>query len=60
MLADIHAKDTDRAAGRARHAVDHAQSRRFAGAVGAQKPEADMPRNLEIEMVDGQPFAEFF
>lgn len=58
MLVDIHAKDPDRAAGRAGYPVDHAQSRRLARSIRSQKTEASLRGNLQVQSIYNQPFTE--
>src|SRR5262249_30791341 len=52
------AEDLDRAGGRPRDAVDHAQRGRLARAVRAEQPEADAGRHVEVEVAHGDARAE--
>ena len=60
MLINIHAEDPNRAAGRARDAVDHAQGRCLARSVGPQKTEANLRWDLQIQIIHSHALAEFF
>ena len=54
----IHAEDAQLAAGRLRHAPDHAHGRRLARAVRAEEPERLTRLDVEVDAVDRDEAAE--
>src|SRR5215831_10505000 len=59
MLVDIFAEDSNGAAGRTSNAVYHAQGRRLACSVWAQKAETSLRWDLQIQIIHSQPLTEF-
>jgi hypothetical protein len=60
MVVNIHAENPNRATGRARDAVYHAQGRCLARAVGPQKTEARLRWDLEVQIIHSHALAESF